>query len=100
MMSVVVFIALIAINIILSYLFFYRYKAERVLARELFDLGDNQKHYLNVVLEKERLEINDQDKKDTLLLSELEEAGWITRFDDSVYVADGKLKYLKAQLNN
>lgn len=83
----------------LSYVIWYRFKAEKQSNRLIWCLNDAAKSYIQVVVQKGRLEPTEVQAGDEYLLTELEENQWLFRLTDGAWVADTKVHYFEKALN-
>jgi predicted HTH transcriptional regulator len=75
-----------------------RFKAESSLAYEVYKLDDVEKKYVSMVLNKSRIELNEQNNVDAKSLQKLVDAEWLYVHNDGVIVADHKAEYLSKKI--
>ncbi len=85
--------------LILCYIVWYRFKAEKEAIRAAYNLTDLEKSYINIVIEKSRIELSEQQATDAGVLTKLVNEEWLFVMTDGVIVADHKTNYFAKALN-
>ena len=87
--------AIASLFLFLFFVIWFRFNAEKQSIRAMWDLTDAEKSYINVVLQKGRLEPCEVEAGDEALLGRLEDSEWLFQLTDGAWVADTKVHYFE-----
>jgi hypothetical protein len=99
MFEIVITCTLSIVVLLLGYLVWYRFQAEKEAIRIVYNLTDLEKSYINIVVRKSRIEPHEQQDSDAGVLGKLVDEEWLFAMADGVIIADQKTNYLAKALN-
>ena len=99
MFEALVILVLGLVVLILGYVVWYRFQAEKEAIIAAYNLSDLEKSYINIVIGKSRIELNEQQATDAGVLTKLVDEEWLFVMTDGVIIADQKTNYFAKALN-
>jgi len=94
-----IILVLCVVVLILGYVVWYRFQAEKEAIKAAYNLTDLEKSYINIVISKSRIELNEQQFSDLGVLTKLVDDEWLFALTDGVIIADQKTNYVAKALN-
>jgi hypothetical protein len=91
-------IILLIVIFLLGYFLWFRFKTEKESIEQVYKLTDLEKSYVNIVIKKERLELQEQDPNDVNVLQKLVDEDWLFAMTDGVIISSTKTDYIAKAL--